>query len=73
MSVNRSTWKKVIYKICKTYEAYKLEHFSQKRALRMKMLTSVRDTFLSVHDCNICNNVVLSKVRLVCHMIANYR
>ena len=71
MTVNRSTLKKVINERWKAFEERRIEHSSLKQALQKQNLTSVADTLLSEHICNICSRVSLFKAGLACYMKSN--
>ena len=68
MTVNQSTWEKMIYESSKAFEERRIKHSSLKRAHRKHDLTSVPDTLQLEHACKICRRVSVSKMVVASYM-----
>ena len=69
MTVNQSTWKKVIYRNLKAFEVHRIKHSSMKKRILEARLNLCLWHFTS-RTCffNICSTVCWSKATLASHM-----
>ena len=65
MPVNQSAWRKMISKVCKVFETWRIKLSSLKQALWQHVLVLVPETLYSEHICYIRNRVCISKASLL--------